>query len=55
MTNISKNGQSNVVAAITDTQIKKVVWIKKMLEDYLNICITEIHAGNHPGTHFNKI
>ena len=51
---MNKNGQSNVHAATTNTQIKKVVWIEKMLEDYLDICITEIHAGNHPRTHFNK-
>jgi hypothetical protein len=25
-----------------------------MLEDYLDICITKIHAGNRPRTHFNK-
>jgi hypothetical protein len=24
-----------------------------MLEDYLNICITEIRIGNRLGTHFN--
>ncbi|KAG2686068.1 hypothetical protein I3843_10G150700 [Carya illinoinensis] len=26
-----------------------------MLEDYLDICVNEIYAGNVPGTHFNKI
>ena len=52
---MSKKGQSNVAAATIDTQIKKIVWIEKMLEDYLDICITEIHVGNRPGTHFNKI
>jgi hypothetical protein len=51
---MSKKSQNNVAATTTDTQIKKVVWIEKMLEDYLDICITEIHAGNCPGTHFNK-
>jgi hypothetical protein len=52
---MSKKCQSNVTtAATTDTQIKKVVWTEKMLEDYLDICITEIHVGNGPGTHFNK-
>jgi hypothetical protein len=50
---MSKNSQSNV-AATTNTQIKKVVWTEKMLEDYLDICITEINAGNRPGTHFNR-
>jgi hypothetical protein len=53
--NMSKKGQSNVVAAATtDTQIKKVVWTEKMLEDYLDICIDEIHDDNRPGTHFNR-
>jgi hypothetical protein len=47
VTNISKKGQSNV-AITTDTQMKKVVWIEKMIEDYLDICITEIHTGNRP-------
>jgi hypothetical protein len=51
---MSKKGQSNVAAVITNTQINKVVWTKKMLEDYLDICIDEIHAGNCPGTHFNR-
>jgi hypothetical protein len=51
---MSKKSQSNVAAATADTQIKKVVWTEKMLEDYLDICITEIHAGNRLGTHFNK-
>ena len=52
---MSKKNQSNIVAAvIADTQIKKIVWTEKMLEDYLDICITKIHAGNHLGTHFNK-
>jgi hypothetical protein len=51
---MSKKSQSNVAAATVDTQIKKIVWIEKVLEDYLNICITEIHAGNRLGTHFNK-
>ncbi|KAG6639976.1 hypothetical protein CIPAW_10G139000 [Carya illinoinensis] len=26
-----------------------------MLEDYVDICVSEIYAGNRPGTHFNKI
>jgi hypothetical protein len=51
---MSKKSQNKVAATTTDTQIKKVVWTEKMLEDYLDICITEIHAGNRPGTHFNK-
>jgi hypothetical protein len=25
-----------------------------LLEDYLDICITEIHVGNYPRTHFNR-
>jgi hypothetical protein len=25
-----------------------------MLEDYLDICIIEIHPSNHSGTYFNK-
>jgi hypothetical protein len=41
---MNKKGQSNVVTATVDTQIKKVVWTEKMLEDYLDICITEIHV-----------
>ena len=51
---MSKKSQSNVGAATADSQIKKGVWTEKMLEDYLDICITEIYVGNHPGTHFNK-
>jgi hypothetical protein len=51
---LSKEGQSNVAVATTNTQIKKVVWTEKMLEDYLDICITEIHACNCPKTHFNR-
>jgi hypothetical protein len=51
---MSKKSQSNVTAATADTQIKKVVWIEKMLEDYLDICIIEIHVGNRPRTHFDK-
>ena len=51
---MSKKGQSNVNAATVDTQIKKVVWTEKRLEDYLDIYITEIYAGNRPRTHFNK-
>jgi hypothetical protein len=51
---MSKKSQSNVAVATVDTQIKKVVWTEKMLEDYLDICIIEIHAGNRLGTHFNK-
>jgi hypothetical protein len=51
---MNKKSQSNVAATTTDTQIKKVVWTEKILEDYLNICITEIHTGNRLGTHFNK-
>ena len=39
---MSKKGQSNVATATTNTQIKEVVWIEKMLEDYLDICITGI-------------
>jgi hypothetical protein len=54
VTNISKKGQSNVAATTIDTQIKKVFWTEKMLEDYLDIYITEIHANNRLGTHFNK-
>ena len=42
------------VAATTDSQINKIAWTEKMLEIYLDICITEIHVGNHPGTYFNK-
>jgi hypothetical protein len=42
------------VATTTDTQIKKVVWTKKILEDYLDICITEIHTGSRLEAHFNK-
>jgi hypothetical protein len=53
MTNMNKKGQSNV-AATADTQMKKVVWTEKMIEDYLDICITKIHADNCLGTHFNK-
>ncbi|KAG7990297.1 hypothetical protein I3843_02G019200 [Carya illinoinensis] len=26
-----------------------------MLEDYVDIFVSEIYAGNHPRTHFNKI
>ena len=53
---MSKKGQSNIAAAATtDTQIKKVGWTEKMIEDYLDICIIEIHAGNRPRTHFNRI
>ncbi|KAG2667377.1 hypothetical protein I3760_15G111300, partial [Carya illinoinensis] len=26
-----------------------------MLEDYVDICVSEIYAGNRPGTHFNKV
>jgi hypothetical protein len=51
---MSKQSQSKVAIATVDTQIKIVVWIEKMLEDYLDICITEIHAGNRLGTHFHK-
>jgi hypothetical protein len=51
---MSKKSQSNVTAT-TNTQMKKVVWTEKMIEDYLDICITEIHASNRPRTHFNKI
>jgi hypothetical protein len=54
VTNISKKSQSNV-ATTANTQMKKVVWTEKMIEDYLDICITEIHAGNRLGTYFNKI
>jgi hypothetical protein len=54
VTNISKKGQSNVAATTIDTQIKKVFWTEKMLEDYLDIYIIEIHANNRLGTHFNK-
>jgi hypothetical protein len=54
LTNKSKKSQSNIVIATTDTQIKKVVWTEKMLEDYLDVYITEIHAGNYLGTHFNR-
>jgi hypothetical protein len=50
---MSKKSQSNI-AATEDTQMKKVVWTEKMIENYLDICIIEIHAGNHLGTHFNK-
>jgi hypothetical protein len=49
---MSKKCQSNVAVATTDTQINKIFWTKKMLEDYLDICIDEIHAGNRSGTHF---
>jgi hypothetical protein len=52
---MSKKNQTNVVAATIDTQIKKVVWTVKILEDYLDICITDIHVGNRLRTHFNKI
>jgi hypothetical protein len=51
---MSKKGQSNVTAATVDTKIKKVVWTEKILEDYLDICITKIYIGNRPGTFFNK-
>ena len=51
---MSKRSQSNVTVS-ADTQMKKVVWTEKMIEDYLDICITDIHTGNRPGTHFNKI
>jgi hypothetical protein len=54
MKKLSKKGQSNVDVATADTQIKKVVWTEKMLEDYVDICIIEIHVGNRPETHFNK-
>jgi hypothetical protein len=50
---MSKKCQSNV-AATANTQINKVIWNEKMLEDYLDICIIEIHAGNRPGIHFYK-
>ncbi|KAG2682452.1 hypothetical protein I3760_11G192300 [Carya illinoinensis] len=26
-----------------------------MPEDYVDICVSEINAGNRPGTHFNKV
>jgi hypothetical protein len=54
VTNISKKGQSNFATTTIDTQIKKVFWTEKMLEDYLDIYIIEIHANNRLGTHFNK-
>jgi hypothetical protein len=50
---MSKTGQSNV-AVIANIQINKVIWNEKMLEDYLDTCIIEIHAGNRSGIHFNK-
>jgi hypothetical protein len=50
---MSKKSQGNV-AATANTQMKKVVWTEKMIEDYLDICIIEIHASNRLGTHFNK-
>jgi hypothetical protein len=51
---MNKKCQSNVVVATTNTQIKKVIWTEKMLEDYLDICIIKIYAGNRLRTHFNK-
>jgi hypothetical protein len=53
MTNMNKKVQSNI-AATTDTQMKKVVWTEKMIEDCLDIYITKIHVDNCLGTHFNK-
>jgi hypothetical protein len=51
---MSKKSQNSVATATADTQIKKVIWTKKILEYYLDICITEIHARNRPRTYFNK-
>ncbi|KAG6645090.1 hypothetical protein CIPAW_08G099200, partial [Carya illinoinensis] len=33
----------------------RLIWTNKMLEDYVDICVSEIYAGNRPRTHFNKI
>ncbi|XP_059446609.1 uncharacterized protein LOC132178175 [Corylus avellana] len=49
---MSKKGQSNV--AVT-ADIKKVVWTEKLLEDYLDICITEIHAGKETGLGWDPV
>lgn len=38
-----------------DSQTTKLFWIDKMLEDYVDMCIGEIYAGNHPTFYFNKV
>ncbi|XP_073113444.1 L10-interacting MYB domain-containing protein-like [Elaeis guineensis] len=35
--------------------IEKAKWDARTVELYLNICGEEVMAGNHPGTHFNKV
>ncbi|KAG6718273.1 hypothetical protein I3842_04G142000 [Carya illinoinensis] len=54
---MSKRNQNHVVAATQtqDSQTTRVIWTDKMLENYVDICVSEIYAGNRPGTHFNKI
>ncbi|KAG2686054.1 hypothetical protein I3760_10G158000 [Carya illinoinensis] len=38
-----------------DSQTARLIWTDKILEDYVDICVSEIYAGNRLGTYFNKI
>ncbi|KAG7960904.1 hypothetical protein I3843_10G150900 [Carya illinoinensis] len=38
-----------------DSQTTRLIWTDKILEDYVDICVSEIYVGNRLGTHFNKI
>ncbi|KAG7940705.1 hypothetical protein I3843_16G000800 [Carya illinoinensis] len=49
--------QNNIAAAtqMQDSQTTRLIWTDKMLEDYVDICVSGIYAGNRPWTHFNKV
>ncbi|KAM3202396.1 hypothetical protein P3L10_030020 [Capsicum annuum] len=36
------------------SNVEKAKWSTKNVELFLNLCVDEVIAGNHPGTHFNK-
>ncbi|KAG6717740.1 hypothetical protein I3842_04G115600 [Carya illinoinensis] len=59
-TNMTKKSQSTIADAAAATATAnnltmRIIWTDKMLENYLDVCISEVQAGNRPRTHFNKI
>ncbi|XP_042944491.1 uncharacterized protein LOC122278364 [Carya illinoinensis] len=54
---MSKRNQNNVVAAtqMQDSQTGRLIWTDKMLEDYVDICVSEIYAGKETGLGWDSV
>ncbi|XP_038974808.1 L10-interacting MYB domain-containing protein-like [Phoenix dactylifera] len=53
---MSKKSQHTLAGPSTqDEKKRKAIWNEKLIEEFIDICIGEVEAGNRPGTHFNRL